>query len=143
MSDRQQPYEGYQPPAYTGYTGQDTPPAPAWTGTPGDPYASAPGPHATYPAAPGYGAPAYPQQPTDPPGRTLGIVGFVLAFVMPLAGIVVSALSLSESRKAQAPNALGTWGLWLSIAFTVGGLLLFLGYFALVFATAGLALTTS
>lgn len=125
MSDpHQQPYEGYQPPAYTGYTGQGgyDPSAPAAG------YGSTP--DTRYPAAPGYGVPAYGPQPTEPPGRTLGIVGFVLAFVVPVAGIVVSALSLSASRKAQVPNALGAWGLWLSIAFTVLGALAFVAWVA-------------
>jgi len=67
-------------------------------------------PHAPYPAYPAY-AP-------EPPGKTMGIVGFVLAFVIAPAGIVVSAMALSESKKVGYPNVLGKWGLWLSIAFT-------------------------
>ncbi|ANC32095.1 hypothetical protein [Isoptericola dokdonensis] len=140
MSDpRQQPYEGYQPPAYTGYTGQSTPPPGGWQGTPGDPSAPAPGygygsaQGASYPAPPGYGVPAY-GQPPEPPGRTLGIVGLVLAFVMPVAGIVVSAMSLSASRRAQVPNAIGAWGLWLSIIFTVLGALVFIAWFGVLLA---------
>ncbi|MEL7977787.1 hypothetical protein AAG589_18115 [Isoptericola sp. F-RaC21] len=71
-------------------------------------------PQAPYPPA-GYGYPAY---APEPPGKTMGIVGFVLAFVVAPAGIVVSAMALSESKKVGYPNVLGKWGLWLSIAFT-------------------------
>jgi len=68
-----------------------------------------------YPQAP---YPAYPAYAPEPPGKTMGIVGFVLAFVIAPAGIVVSAMALSESKKVGYPNVLGKWGLWLSIAFT-------------------------
>lgn len=109
-----------------------------------DPYGSGqqPGPQPEQPGygapgAPAYGAPqqgyppqgqppAYPQAPyppaygyaPDPPGKTMGIVGFVLAFVIAPAGIVVSAMALSESKKVGYDNVLGKWGLWLSIIFT-------------------------
>lgn len=62
--------------------------------------------------------PAYPAYAPEPPGKTMGIVGFVLAFVIAPAGIVVSAMALSESKKAGVDNPLGKWGLWLSIIFT-------------------------
>ncbi len=72
----------------------------------------------------------------------MGIVGFVLAFVIAPAGIVVSAMALSESKKAGYDNVLGKWGLWLSIIFTslavlyVLFLLLFMaGTFLSVFST--------
>lgn len=71
-----------------------------------------------YPQAPYPAYPAYPAYAPEPPGRTMGIVGFVLAFVLAPAGIVVSAMALSESKKAGVDNPLGKWGLWLSIAFT-------------------------
>lgn len=81
----------------------------------------------------GYAAPGYPAgyQPTyapDPPGKTMGIIGFVLAFVIAPAGIVVSAMALSESKKVGYDNALGKWGLWLSIIFTALGVLAVLAY---------------
>ncbi len=92
-----------------------------------------------YPQAP---YPAYPAYAPEPPGKTMGIVGFVLAFVIAPAGIVVSAMALSESKKAGYDNVLGKWGLWLSIIFTslavlyVLFLLLFMaGTFLSVFST--------
>ncbi|MFD6176368.1 MULTISPECIES: hypothetical protein [unclassified Isoptericola] len=116
MSDPYQPYQPYSQP------GQQ--PAPQA----GEQQAPQPG----YPQ-PGYPQPGYPQPPQgqyppqgypypayapEPPGRTMGIVGFVLAFVVAPAGIVVSAMALSESKRAGVDNPLGRWGLWLSIIFS-------------------------
>ncbi|MFI2105433.1 hypothetical protein ACH436_19225 [Isoptericola sp. NPDC019693] len=81
----------------------------AQPGYPQAPYAQTPYPQAGYP---------YPAYAPEPPGKTMGIVGFVLAFIVAPAGIVVSAMALSESKKVGYPNTLGKWGLWLSIAFT-------------------------
>ena len=77
-----------------------------------------------------YGAPQAPQSdqapqyygaPVEDPGKTLGIVGFVLAFVFAIAGIVVSAIAKKKSREAGFDNQLAKWGLILSIVFTVLG----------------------
>lgn len=103
-------------------------------------YPAAQGPYqGQYPQAP---YPAYPAYAPEPPGKTMGIVGFVLAFVIAPAGIVVSAMALSESKKAGYDNVLGKWGLWLSIIFTslavlyVVFMLLFMaGTFFTVFST--------
>ncbi len=74
-------------------------------------------PPAGYPAAP-YGADGWQQQyaPVDP-GKTLGIVGFVLAFVFALAGLIVSIIARSKSVKAGYKNGLATAGIWLSAIF--------------------------
>jgi len=97
------PYAGYE----GGYPGQD-----GYAGQPGQP---------GYPAEPGYpGAPVYPGQPGSvDPGRGIGIAGFVFAFLVPVVGIVLSAIGLSKSKKAGRKNTLAAWGLGLSIAFTV------------------------
>jgi hypothetical protein len=77
----------------------------------------------------GYQQPGYQQAyAPDPPGRTMGIIGFVLAFVFSPAGIVVSAMALSESKKVGYDNALGKWGLWLSIIFTAIAVLVVVAY---------------
>ncbi len=55
----------------------------------------------------------------EDPGKTLGIVGFVLAFVFAVAGIVVSAIARKKSKEAGFDNQLAKWGLILSIVFTV------------------------
>jgi hypothetical protein len=74
-----------------------------------------------HPAPPGsYGPPG----PNADPGRTLGIVGLVLAFVASIAGIIVSAIALRESRRAGYPNGFAIAGLILSIVFSVVGLII-------------------
>jgi hypothetical protein len=64
-------------------------------------------------------APAYDQPAAPDPGRTLGIVGFILAFFVSPAGIVVSAIGLVKSRQAGRKNGLALAGLILSIVFFV------------------------
>ncbi|HWV78897.1 MAG TPA: hypothetical protein VN027_16430 [Isoptericola sp.] len=121
MSDPYQPGQPYQEPSQQqpqpGYAEQPYP-QPSY---PQQGYPAAQGAYqgqyaqGQYPQAP---YPAYPAYAPEPPGKTMGIVGFVLAFVIAPAGIVVSAMALSESKKVGYPNVLGKWGLWLSIAFT-------------------------
>lgn len=53
------------------------------------------------------------------PGKTLGIVGLILAFVISLPAIVVSAVALNESRLAGYRNSYALAGLIVSILFTV------------------------
>ncbi len=66
--------------------------------------------------------PAYqPVQPvyvsTDYPGKTLGIVGLVFAFVFAVVGIILSAIALSQSKAAGFKNTPAKVGLILSIIF--------------------------
>lgn len=68
-------------------------------------------------------APAPAPAPVPAPasdGKTLGIVGLVLAFVFALAGIIVSAIAKSQSKKAGVKNTPATVGLVLSIIFFIG-----------------------
>jgi hypothetical protein len=79
--------------------------------------------------AQGYGYPppsgsAGPPGPNADPGRTLGIIGLVLAFVASVAGIIVSAIALRESRQAGYSNGFAIAGLILSIVFSVVGLII-------------------
>ncbi|MDR7383369.1 hypothetical protein [Promicromonospora iranensis] len=55
----------------------------------------------------------------DPQANTLAIVGFILAFLAPPIGIVVSAIAASKAGKAGLDSKLSKWGLGLSITFTV------------------------
>jgi hypothetical protein len=64
-------------------------------------------------------APAPAAAPAVVPGKTLGIVGLVLAFVFALAGIIVSAIARSQSKKAGYKNTPATVGLVLSIIFFI------------------------
>lgn len=68
-------------------------------------------------------APAPTPAPVPAPtsdGKTLGIVGLVLAFVFALAGLIVSIIARSQSKKAGVPNTPATVGLVLSIIFLIG-----------------------
>lgn len=48
-------------------------------------------------------------------GKTLGIVGLVLAFLFSLAGLIVSLIARSQSKKAGVPNGPATAGVIISI----------------------------
>ena len=69
--------------------------------------------------------PALPSTPThvaaQPPvaGKTLGIVGLVLAFIAPVTGLILSIVARSQSKKVGAKNTSATVGLILSIVFIV------------------------
>ena len=66
-------------------------------------------------------APAAPPAPAagDFPGKTLGIVGLVLAFLFSLAGLIVSIIARGQSKAAGVKNTPATVGLVLSIIFLV------------------------
>ena len=87
-----------------------TPPPPA-----------APDARTAHPLPDGYVAydPAYAGPTAVNPGRTLGIVGFILAFLVSPAGIIVSAIGLAKSRKSGNKNGLALAGLILSIVFFI------------------------
>lgn len=64
-------------------------------------------------------APAVQGTVQDPQANTLAIVGFVLAFLTPPIGIIVSAIAVSKAGKAGLDSKLAKWGLGLSIVFTL------------------------
>ena len=66
----------------------------------------------------------------DYPGKTLGIVGLVLAIVAPVVGIVVSAIARSQSKKAGFDNKLAKIGLIVGIVLTVLIVVLYIAVFA-------------
>jgi hypothetical protein len=63
-------------------------------------------------------APAPAAAPGD--GKTLGIVGLVLAFVFALAGLIVSVVASRQSKAAGVPNTPAKVGIVLSIIFLIG-----------------------
>jgi len=71
--------------------------------------------------------------PADYPGKTLGIVGLVLAIVAPVIGIVVSAIAMNQSKKAGYPNKLAKIGLIVGIVLTVLIVILYVTVFAVAF----------
>ena len=67
----------------------------------------------------------------DYPGKTLGIVGLVLAFVFALAGLIVSIIAGNQSKAAGYKNTPAKVGVILSIVFLVLGIIGFIASFAL------------
>ncbi len=62
--------------------------------------------------------PPVPLAPAENPGRTLGIVGFVLSFVgfVDIAGLVISIIALVQSKRAGRKNGFALAGIIISIA---------------------------
>lgn len=85
---------------------QDFQPAPA----------EAPAYQAAPPAAP---APAYQPAPAAQPGKVLGIVGLVLAFLMPLIGMILGIVAMVQSKKAGAKNGIALTAVILGAVFSV------------------------
>jgi hypothetical protein len=52
-------------------------------------------------------------------GKTLGIVGLVLAFVFSIAGLIVSIIASNQSKAAGVPNTPAKVGIILSIIFLI------------------------
>lgn len=82
----------------------------------------------TQPAAP---TPPAPQQYTENPGQTLGIIGIVLnALGISIGGIILGVMSRNRSKEAGMATTLGTvslvWGIVSTVLFTLGFLLLIL-----------------
>jgi hypothetical protein len=75
-------------------------------------------------------------------GKTLGIVGLVLAFVFSLAGLIVSIIARNQSKAAGVPNTTATIGIVVSIIGLVIGAIVVIANIAL-FATLGTASITS
>jgi hypothetical protein len=130
---------GQQPYAQPAYPapGAEQPYAQPAYGAPAQPAYGAPAPGVQQPygapgaegVPPGYAPggypppyPGYPAPPVLDPGKTLGIVGFVLAFIFSLAGLIVSLIARSRSKRAGFKNAFAAWGIGLSIAFMVIGI---------------------
>lgn len=53
-------------------------------------------------------------------GKTLGIVGLVLAFLFSLAGLIVSIIARGQSKRAGVSNTPATVGIVISILGIIG-----------------------
>ena len=62
--------------------------------------------------------------PDTYPGKTLGIVGLVLAFVFTLAGLIVSIIAFNQSKAVGIKNTPAKVGIILSIVFMVLGIII-------------------
>lgn len=84
---------------------------------------------------PAYGAPAYGQAPAAPPmanqygqqpqptgskpGKVMGIVGLILAFFLPLIGMILSIIGLVQSKKAGFSNVPAVVGIIVGALLTI------------------------
>jgi hypothetical protein len=76
-------------------------------------------------------------------GKTLGIVGLILAFVIPLAGLIVSIIARNQSKAAGVENTPAKVGLILSIVFLILGIIISIIYFVVIAATIGSGVYTT
>lgn len=82
-----------------------------------DQYPPAPSSHGS---APQYsGGPQYAGAPGPVPGRTLGIVGLVLAFLAAPIGLILSIVAMVQSRKAGAKNGFALAGIIIGLIGTI------------------------
>lgn len=130
------------------------------TQPPNDPYASAPqnDPYGSAPQSASYGSASQPdpygsqggqygaaQQnpygtapggvPADYPGKTLGLVGLILAIVAPLVGLILSVVAQKQSKEAGFPNQLAKIGVIVGAILTalgVIGIIIYIIFIAVV-----------
>lgn len=118
MSDPQNPDVPTPPPSY----GQTPPPA----------YDAAPPPaaqpaYSSAPPAP-YGAPASPTIP----GKTMGIVAFILSFFVQLIALILGIVALVQSKKAGHKNG------WALAAIIISSVLMVVGIIVGIFLIIGI-----
>ena len=58
-------------------------------------------------------------QPTQDPGKTLGIIGFILSFFLSFIGMILSIIAFAKSKKAGHMNGLALAGIILGALFTI------------------------
>ncbi|TDN88585.1 DUF4190 domain-containing protein [Microbacterium sp. BK668] len=102
------PPDGSQPPAYN--------PPPTYNQGPSGPapYSAAPPP-----------APQYGSAPPAQPGRTLGIVAFILSFFVQLIALILGIVALVQSRRAGQKNGWALAAIIISAVLMVLGIILF------------------
>ena len=71
------------------------------------------------------------------PGKTLGVVGFILAFVANLFGLILSIIALNKSKKAGYKNGLALAGIIISSIGLVLGLIGGIIFGAVILSAAG------
>ncbi|MFB2555627.1 hypothetical protein [Herbiconiux liangxiaofengii] len=70
---------------------------------------------------------------TDFPGKTLGIVGLIVAIFFNVIGLIISAIALSQSKKAGYKNTPALAGVIVGAVLTVLGII-----FAIIGVVAGI-----
>ena len=86
-------------------------------------------------------APAQP--PADYPGKTLGIVGLILAILLPLVGLIISIVAQSQSKKAGYPNGLAKAGIIVGAILTALGIIFSIIYFVAIAAALNSGVVTT
>ncbi len=66
-----------------------------------------------------YSAPQPAAGTGEDPGKTLGIVGLVLAIIAPLIGLIISIVARGKSKQAGFQNGLAKAGIIVSIVLMV------------------------
>jgi hypothetical protein len=72
---------------------------------------------------PPYGAPQYGGPPAQDPGRTMGIVGLVLAIFCNLIGLVVCIIAFNKSKAAGYKNNIALAGIIVGAVLVVIGII--------------------
>jgi hypothetical protein len=107
---------------------QNQPQPPAYE-TPG--YPAAP------PAAPAYDANGYAAAPAGPvPGKTMGIVAFVLSFFFQLLALILGIVALVQSRKAGRSNGFALAAIIISVVLMIVGAILIVAFVIPTFSAA-------
>ena len=131
MSDPQNPDVPTPPPGY----GQ-TPPSSSGATPPPPSYGTTPPAQPTYSSAPPAAQPTYSSAPPAPygapasptvPGKTMGIVAFILSFFIQIVALVLGIIALVQSRKAGYKNG------WAVAAIIISAVLLVLGIIVGIF----------
>lgn len=89
-----------------------------------------------------YSAPQPAAGTGEDPGKTLGIVGLVLAIVLPLIGLIVSIIARKKSREAGFDNGLAKAGIIVGIILLVLGIIGTIASVALGFAAVDAGVST-
>lgn len=134
MTDPQNPADPNTPPAAPQGPPAYSAPPPAQQPPAQQPYAQQQ-PYASAPPA-SYGAPAT----QTIPGRTLGIVAFVLSFFTGIIALILGIVALVQSRKAGQKNGWAVAAIIISSVLTVIGIIV--GIFLIIAFTAAAGLGT-
>ena len=78
------------------------------------------------------GQQGYQVQTAENPGRTLGIVGFILSILIAPVGLVISIIAFVKSRKAKMGNGFALAGIIIGAVFTILGAIALIGLIALI-----------
>lgn len=70
----------------------------------------------------------------DYPGKTLGIVGLIVAIFFNLIGLIISAIALNQSKKAGYKNTPALIGVIIGSVLLVVGILISIVWGAAIFA---------